>query len=83
MTASIIKSDVLVLIYIYRFKLKYLRIEVSINVLISKWKVSITDLVRKSNVDLDSVNKIIALLFVLNMLFNKSAIWLKQLINQW
>ena len=82
MTASIIKSDALVLICIYRFELKCLRIEVSINILISEWKVSVVNLVRKSDNNLDLVNKIITLLFILNMSFNESAIWLKQLINQ-
>ena len=64
----------LILIYIYKFELKCLRIEVSINALISKQKVSIADLVKKNNINLDSVNKIIALLFVVNILFNKSVI---------
>ena len=74
MTASIAKSDILVLIYIHRFKLKCLRIEVFINILISKQKVFITDLVKKSDIDLDLVNKIITLLFVLNMSFNELTI---------
>ena len=74
MTASIAKSDISVSIYIHRFKLKCLRIEVSINTLISKQKVFIVNLVRKSDINLDSVNKIITLLFVLSMSFNKSVI---------
>ena len=80
-TTSIAKSDVLVSIYIHRFELKCLRIKVSINILISKWKVFVVNLVKKNNISLDSVNKIVALLFVLNMLFNELTIWLKQLIN--
>ena len=64
----------LISIYIYRFELKCLRIEVFINALISEQKVSITDLVRKSDINLDSVNEIIALLFILDMLFNEPAI---------
>ena len=74
MTASIVKSDVLLLIYIYRFELKCLRIRVSINILISKQKVSVADLVRKNNIDLNLINKIVVLLFILNMLFNELTI---------
>ena len=74
MTASIAKSDALVSIYICRFKIKCLRIEVFINILISEQKVSIVNLVRKNDTNLDSVNKIIALLFVLNILFNELTI---------
>ena len=74
MTASIVKFDTSVSIYIYRFELKCLKIKVFINTLISEQKVSIVNLVRKSNIDLNLVNKIIALLFILNMSFNELTI---------
>ena len=74
MTAFIAKSDALVSIYIHRFELKCLRIRVFINILISEQKVFIVNLVRKNNINLNLVNEIIALLFVLNMLFNELTI---------
>lgn len=53
------------------------------NALISKQKTSDADLVRKKDVDLDSVNEIITLLFIFNMLFNESVMQLECLIIWW